>query len=419
MTRTTKILPLAGRAAAILAALLVAACSADEPHAADTAPHAVGFTATVAATAQPPSRAAGEYTGKGMLTTEGLHAVGFGVYAWYTGTVNFDEWATHTHIKDYLGTSGFMLMRNQKVEWDDATATWGYTPTKYWPSDPDEKVTYRAYAPYVDYELLTLPTDGTATDRGTPYLPVVVHADDYCSNRQQDPLWGTSRHDDIPLRTDDAVYGKHYDNFTYRMSGDELTPDARDGAIDWYFHHGMAMLGLMASVPGTQPAGTEVKITAIHVGPFYDQGLLDVFNSPTTSATDKPIWHDRTGDIYVDLAYQHLNDPADPVQGTHNDLLDFNLKRGIDENVAENGLLMIPRDYSTGDGLQIQVTYTITVGDGAPTTQTATATLKQNIHGNTIYLLHMLLNAESNTLYLEAFVNHDWQYGAYKRLDDL
>ena len=91
--------------------------------------------------------------GDGVLDNDVLQAKGFGVFCWYTGATTFDPAFTSpkTHIKDY---AEYELMRNQKVEYIRTSVDqgyWTYSPSKYWPLNPEEKLTFRAYAPYTDY----------------------------------------------------------------------------------------------------------------------------------------------------------------------------------------------------------------------------------------------------------------------------
>jgi len=141
--------------------------------------------------------------GGGQIDTELLQEKGFGVYCWYTGKTavtltdaNGTPVATTdpagttpaSPISTYLGETGYLLMRNQQVVWSTAspsTGSWQYSPTKYWPLDPDDMLTLRAYAPYTGYMV----TD----DKGMPQLPVVVSAQDYHNDTQHDPLWGTGK----------------------------------------------------------------------------------------------------------------------------------------------------------------------------------------------------------------------------------
>lgn len=412
------------------ACCLLLACQGEQPHdimptlfvAADTV--AIAFGADVdggdarstRGHAVAGTRAADDYRGKGEWTTERLRQTAFGVYCWYTGTTDFDNFATHGHIGDYLGASGYMLMRNQRVDYGTTPTqpipAWHYSPVKFWPLNGAEKLTLRAYAPYVAYNLVT-------DAQGLPQLPVMVEADDYCNDCQHDPLWGTSRHDSGGDATgDNNVFGRHYDNYTRIMSGNLLTADPRDGIIDWYFHHGMAKFGLQAMVQNPTP-GTVVRVTGIYTGPFYNQGLLDIFRSESRTVDDKPIWTERSypvgDDFYVDIRYHHADASA---QGYHDDLTGVALSGLAYTNVAVNGLLVIPRDYRTTPML-VRVTYTEENESTGEVTATKTMDgyVNFNVVGNTVYALQMLLNVESNTLYIRSFVNHDWQVGSYKLLE--
>ena len=148
------------------------------------------------------------------------------MYCWYTGKKLVPGTFTgEDHIKNYTST---VLMLNQRVTWDGEK--WTYSPSKYWPLKDDEMLTFRAYAPYVSYNL--------QTDKyGMPLLPVVVDKDDYHNGTQHDPLWGTGKlvqtagvnaGEYYPLpdpATEESLkayyrYGTHYDNITYKMSGD-------------------------------------------------------------------------------------------------------------------------------------------------------------------------------------------------------
>lgn len=346
--------------------------------------HEMGFTCSLAE----PTRGA---VGEGEFTTEMLKTSGFGVYCWYTGSTHFDPafTAPKTHIKDYLGKDGFLLMNNQKVEWKNWNGTgnvWGYTPTKYWPINAAELLTLRAYAPYVSYNLQT-------DANGMPLLPVVVKNDDYRNGTQHDPLWGTGR---LVLPSGEydpgKKYGHLYNNITYQMSGDyRLANDSetRNGTIDWYFHHGMSCLMFTCSVIA-DPGCDKVTITSIEIKDLYKQGLLSL-SSPTASESEKPIWDDCSGDMTVNLTNEDPNaDLADKP---------FDITTGSTETtpvpLLSHGLLIIPRNHSIGDGLKVTVKYTI---DSDATELEAVGTIHRNFEGNTKYTLGLKLTPSTRGL---------------------
>lgn len=342
-------------------------------------PVAIGFRADLS-DAVATTRSAGD----GVLTTDILKNKGFGVFCWYTGSTVFNPAfpAPKTHIKDYAENE---LMRNQKVEWK--STKWDYSPSKYWPLNTAEMLTFRAYAPYTDY----IKTD----THGMPMLPVVVKATDYHDGTQHDPLWGTGKHDGT-VDSDDAatnneVFGKLYDNYTYNMSGSLLAADSRDGVIDWYFHHGMAMLVFNARLED-KSSDEQVYITNITISPLHNQGLLDI-SSPATSSSAKPIWGERAGNMTVDL--QGWNGSASV------DLDEYIIKKGekdaedkpVFRTLTNPGLLVIPRDFkSPNTPLTISVTYKRSPDDAKDFTVTTTID-SQEFLGNTIYTLNLTVGS--------------------------
>ena len=293
-----------------------------------------------------------------------------------------------------------MLMRNQKVEYitisnDPEEGYWTYSPSKYWPLNPSELLTFRAYAPYTDY----IVTD----DNGMPQLPVMVDKDDYHNGSQHDPLWGTGRlvlpSGEYDLSEEQKKYGHLYDHITYEMSGDYRLANAsetRNGTIDWFFHHGMSCLMFTCSVIA-DPGCDKVTITSITIEDLYTQGLLSL-SSPTASELEKPIWNERSGDMTVCLTNKDENkdlakQPFD---------IDTKLtppRETPPENLLSHGLLIIPRDHEPGDGLKVTITYTI---DGnSEELPPAIGYIKRKFEGNTIYNVGLKLTPSTGGLDIE------------------
>ncbi len=346
--------------------------------------------------------------GDGEFTNADLQASGFGVYCWYTGT---DNYITDNHIKDITKD---ILMLNQKVEYKNGL--WTYSPSKYWPLKDDEVLTFRAYAPYVSYQLQTNATTGL------PMLPVVVTKDDYHEGKQHDPLWGTGRlvntetEEYYPLpdpANEEALkayyrYGTLYDNITYKMSGDwrdqptDHTPaDTRNGYIDWYFHHGMAKLMFACSVI-QDPGCDRVIIRSIKIEGLYDQGLLSL-SSSTTSASDKPSWTQKAGNMTVTLEEHDPNtQPGDlaPTPGAEEGheypfVITTSTTQATDPvDLLSHGLLIIPRDF-TSDGMKITITYSI---DDDEEVLTAKGNIEQDFKGNTSYTARLSLTPSTRGL---------------------
>lgn len=396
-----------------LAALCAVSCQESDQTATPdkAAQRQIGFRASVE---EPETRAVGD----GELTTALLKSEGFGVYCWYTGSADFTTpkpaSAREGSTQPYL-----MLMRNQKVTWDGTNSAWNYSPKKYWPQDPTEKLTFRAYAPYTDYLL----TDATT---GMPQLPVVVTKDDYHNGAQHDPLWGTGRYDA------DAKYGEHYNNVTYTTSSHRKTPDATadnttDGYIHWYFHHGMSKLVFKAKLADEAPDDERIKITAIKVEPLYTRGLLDL-SSAATQASDKPTWTDCNGPDEDMKGTGALTLNLDTDTPANSDLKNVTITKPTDPTepvepveVAKQGLLIIPRTYTTANRFVITVYYQ---REGDTTIYEAQASLPANadpqaFHGNTVYTITLNINPVTKYFNITISVNLYWQVGSYQLIDEL
>jgi len=393
---------------AVVAGLAFAACSdsdsADDPlqPAADqttTARREMGFSCRFA---EPTTRAAGD----GEYTTAMLQASGFGVYCWYTGSNHFDPafTAPNTHIKDFLGTNGQLLMNNQKVTYSGGV--WTYTPKKYWPINQEELLTLRAYAPYTSYVM----TD----EHGMPQLPVVLgtttkntrlYGNDYHEGTQHDPLWGTGRlvlpGGEYDRDAGHEKYGSLYDNITYEMSGDnrlkETTPaDTRNGTIDWFFHHGMSCLMFTCTVIA-DPGCDKVTIQSIEINDLYTRGLLSL-SSPTATESEKPVWNQRDGNMRVRLS--NAEDSTDLASKPLKiDITDSSQPTGpVNLIDPDKGLLIIPREFATGEGMKVTVSYTI---DSETELLFAVGTVKRNFDGNTKYTVELKLTPATKGLEIE------------------
>ena len=68
-----------------------------------------------------------------VFTTDNMKTAGFAVFASYTGQSEFAD-----------QTMNFMY--NQQVTYN--VSAWQYSPLKYWPNNPGDKVSFFAYAPH-------------------------------------------------------------------------------------------------------------------------------------------------------------------------------------------------------------------------------------------------------------------------------
>ena len=112
------------------AALTMTGCSNDEINAPQQSQgnNAIEFSTYLGRNAQ---GSRGTETNTGSIKTNG-----FGVLAYYTEQADFAE------------TNKPNFMWNQKVTYSNSA--WSYTPVKYWPTKVGDKVSFFAYAPYIE-----------------------------------------------------------------------------------------------------------------------------------------------------------------------------------------------------------------------------------------------------------------------------
>lgn len=114
----------------------------------------VGFSSDV-----PETRGATEYTTTADLTN-------IGVFACFTNGTFSESNATPN------------FMYNQKIERQPADGSWTYSPVKYWPGNTTDKISFFAYAPYVDEAASggSNPAFKGKTETGFPTLAYTVPA---------------------------------------------------------------------------------------------------------------------------------------------------------------------------------------------------------------------------------------------------
>ncbi len=120
----------------------------------------------------------------GAQNTETLKTNGFGVFAYYTGQ---DTYAKKTAPN---------FMYNTKVSVPTGSTAFTYSPARYWPNNDGDKLSFFAYAPYVEVTAGTgLPADvksGITALSNNAYkgAPTVTYklADD--KTQSVDLLWG-------------------------------------------------------------------------------------------------------------------------------------------------------------------------------------------------------------------------------------
>lgn len=295
---------------AMVAMVIGTSCSSDEVVNDYSADNAIQF---------------GTYLGRDAQTRAhiedltGLQGHGFGVYAYYTGQDNYDK-----------VNSPANFMRDQKVEFSGGD--WVYSPLKYWPNNTGDKISFFAYAPFNDGNIVV----PDATVKGDPVLTFTVNAD---VTDQVDLLYSNENNLNKTHTSGTGVSEKIKFNFAHALSrlgfeiqcqpelvnGDKTGEDDDDTQGN-----------------GTLDAATLVTIKKVEVmGTFAKSGWLNLNGGTWTSGTTEYTTYEFTaagGEFAitnVTTAEQTLN--------------------------SNNGYLMfIPKNISD---LQVRVTYDVTTTD--------------------------------------------------------
>ena len=229
-------------------------------------------------------------TGKADLQT-----TGFGVFGYYTNNELYSE------------SSKPNFFYNQKV----SGATWTYSPIKYWPneygtaaiSDAQDKLTFFAYAPWVEVE----PTTGLLKDQsngknssgivaltrntasGDPFVKYFV---DMKPANRVDLCWGVAAEaftSSVEGSLNNIAIGK-----TYK----DVSKPAVTSKIKFDFNHALASLNVQIDADidqdahGGNPLATETKIfvRSVTFEGFASKGMFNL-NAEKTA----PKWYDLTG----------------------------------------------------------------------------------------------------------------------------
>ena len=190
----------------------------------------------------------------GTVTTASLKAAasnGFGVFAYYTDTNDYDQTNDATKVK-----ANFMY--NQQVTY--STGAWSYNPVKYWPNEhgasavstDTDKLTFLAYAPFVANNdiandkgvSITDKTGSAAADEGIIAMTANNVAADATltfkvpasSEEQIDLLYGVMKatYTDVEGATI-GVANKPLEN---------LTKQKTDGKVEILFKHSLAKIAI-------------------------------------------------------------------------------------------------------------------------------------------------------------------------------
>ncbi len=259
-----------------LAALLMAGCSQNEVT--DISPDAhpqVGFSV---------------YTGNSTrgvdMTTASMQDDpddadkygGFGIYAYFTGQQTFDQVKTDV-------TPSFM--HNQMVKWDgtlnSGTGGWTYTPVKYWPNRPNDKISFFAYAPYEsDWENGTKvgAVGSAAAAKGIPYLSF--------SLKDKDNL----------KKMVDLVVANNLDQTYTSVNG---------GKVSFQFEHTLSRISFKAQLGDGDFSGMDGKKSFVYITHMWIVGTDHSANGSNLSLIDPAAPANAGSKFYTKAKWSELH----------------------------------------------------------------------------------------------------------------
>lgn len=236
------------------------------------------------------------------------------------------------------------FMYNQKINWH--TDNWAYSPVKYWPTMPNDKVSFFAYAPHDDQLPATLTDNhgialsGNAVT-GAPSLDFTVN-----TNSIADQV--------------DLVYASAIDK--------------NKEMVDFHFQHALSRLGFSAKTDGNF-GETNVKVTAVSIkGKFHPSGTFNLSDG---------IWSGKTTATSSTTYVPVLNANANAIQSTAQQLHD-----------ADQYLMLIPQNFE-GENNQCTIGATYSIGSSV---KTVIENINLNLEQSKAYniTLHIsAVNAES------------------------
>ena len=323
---------------------------------------AVGFTADMTA-AGSPMPAAGTRAANAINDLTTLQAKAFGVFGCYTGLYRYLD----SNVRPDF-------MYNERVWWQEAappaSASWTYSPLKYWPNGEGETtgaintgelphyVSFFAYAPYSDNATgaagYCIPSFSSQADTGNPWLTYRLHDD---VGSQVDLLLAQPQLD----QTKPAVDGVVHFSFKHALAcaGEQLTVACSTGLKNQTIGH-------------TTGSATEAQVVLTAFSIEYTliaKARLVLWNSALPDwATADPVWQSIQSENPTCTRTVTIIDPATdaPVPVYRY------VKAGPEEPVteetwADKGVFYIPLPVGQTEYVQrarVSVTYHITTHSG-------------------------------------------------------
>ena len=264
---------------------------------------------------------------------------GFGVFGYYTDNNEYDQ----------LATPDFMY--NQLVTY--STDHWTYDPVKYWPneygtsaiSDDADKVSFFAYAPYVEVvaasgKLTENNAGGADATYGITGMtrntasgdPVIKYIGSFDNTKSVDLCWGVCNNTtwprvnagNSPLEINNGKLGLPWLNVERPQEAEKIGSTSSTQNVKFQFMHALSQLKFTvdAFVDGTDATNlldskTKIWIRSIRFTGFAMKGALNLNNE----TPNKPFWlnYNGIGDLESDgevIVYDGRKDGKEGVTGS-------------------------------------------------------------------------------------------------------
>lgn len=194
----------------------------------------------------------------GDLTTDILKTTGFGVLGYSSNGIPFNERLTPD------------FMYNQPVTCP--AGVWTYEPVKYWPNEENDRVSFFAYAPFVE----VTPATGLVTAEPESGILGLSH---YLAEGDPQVWYRTTL---TPGKDVDLCWGLPFLNQAKQHTNERL---------QFEFHHALSQLNVQidADMDVASQTTTRVYVRSVTFTGFMIQGTLNL------NSTGEPIWDDISG----------------------------------------------------------------------------------------------------------------------------
>lgn len=287
----------------------------------------------------------GTYLGRSALTravtidNDNVGGYGFGVNAWYTGLIPFEDFVSDNPQPDF--------MNNTRVCNDGGG--WIYSPLKYWPNNPNELLSFVAYAPYNMLE----DSDGNVSRNDNIMVDGTVLTYKVANEvkEQVDLLWSDNeeyRTIDMERQSvDDKVtfYFRHALSkitFTVEAAVDEV--EAGSNVLDENTEVFVRKVALI----GPDDIFTETEGWLTDGGPFYVSGKLDLVTGG---------WSDKSpGQRFLFTSTHFVDEKELKLDSTNSSEPQILLN-------ADSYLMVIPDDGDGATGFKVYIEYDVVTVD--------------------------------------------------------